>query len=138
QMVAKVDMSATGLVRVAKGEGWTLVASLWCGAVPSSYVTDDAFERICDAVLQDVRRPDFDAVYHELDGAAMTESFDDAEGELLRRIREIVGTALPIVVSLDLHANVTLAMLQHAEAMVAFRTYPHIDYVKTGERAAEL
>lgn len=137
-MVAKVDMSATGFVRVAQAEGWTLVPSLWCGAVPSSYVTDDAFERICDVILQDVRRLDFGAIYLELHGAAMTESFDDAEGELLRRIREIVGPALPIVASLDLHANVTQAMLQHADAMVAFRTYPHIDYVKTGERAAEL
>ena len=137
-MVAKVEMSATGFVRQARARGWTIVPSLWCGAVPSSYVTDDAFERICETILGDVRRLDFDAMYLELHGAAMTESYDDAEGELLRRIRGIVGPSMPIVVSLDLHANVTRAMFEHADAMVAFRTYPHIDYAKTGERAAEL
>jgi microcystin degradation protein MlrC len=137
-MVAAVDMSATGFVDQARQRGWTIVPSLWCGAVPSSYVTDDAFERICEVILRDVQRRDFDAIYLELHGAAMSESFDDAEGELLSRIRRVVGPAMPIVVSLDLHANVTRAMLQHADAMVAFRTYPHIDYVKTGERAAVL
>ena len=137
-MVAKVDMSATGFVRRAREKGWTIVPSLWCGAVPSSYVTDDAFERICATILHDVRGLDFDAIYLELHGAAMTESFDDAEGELLTRIRRIVGRSMPIVASLDLHANVTHAMLEQADAMVAFRTYPHVDYVKTGERAAEL
>jgi microcystin degradation protein MlrC len=137
-MVAAVDMSATGFVDQARQRGWTIVPSLWCGAVPSSYVTDDAFERICEVILRDVRRLDFDAIYLELHGAAMSESFDDAEGELLSRIRRIVGPSMPIVASLDLHANVTRAMLQHADAMVAFRTYPHIDYVKTGERAAVL
>ncbi|WP_076999077.1 M81 family metallopeptidase [Variovorax sp. KK3] len=138
EMISKVDVSATGFARVAKELGWTLVPSLWCGAVPSSYVTDAAFEKICSAILQDVAKLDFDAVYLELHGAAATESLDDAEGELLRRVRAAVGPQMPIVASLDLHANVTRAMLEHADALVAFRTYPHIDYVKTGERAAEL
>jgi len=138
EMIASVDLSASGFARQAESRGWTLVPSLWCGAVPSSYVTDDAFERISDRILADVRKLDFDAIYLELHGAAMSESFDDAEGELLKRVREIVGPQTPIVASLDLHANVTQAMLRHADALVAFRTYPHTDYVQTGERAAEL
>ncbi|VTU27906.1 hypothetical protein H4CHR_02094 [Variovorax sp. PBS-H4] len=138
EMLSKVDVSATGFVRQALRRGWTIAPSLWCGAVPSSYVTDDAFERVCETILGDVRSLDFDAVYLDLHGAAMAESFDDAEGELLTRVRRIVGPSVPIVASLDLHANVTRAMLEQADALVAFRTYPHIDYVKTGERAAEL
>ncbi|UUZ64792.1 M81 family metallopeptidase [Polaromonas sp. P1-6] len=138
EMLSKVDVSATGFARQAQERGWTLVPSLWCGAVPSSYVTDEAFERICETILLDVRRLDYDAIYLELHGAAVAESFDDAEGELLTRIRCIVGPSVPIVASLDLHANVTRVMLEQADAMVAFRTYPHIDYVKTGERAADL
>ncbi|ARP80024.1 microcystin degradation protein MlrC [Bordetella genomosp. 8] len=137
-MLATVDVSATGFARQARARGWTLVPSLWCGAVPSSYVTDDAFERICASILEDARKLDFDAIYLELHGAALTVSFDDAEGELLARIRAVVGPDIPIVASLDLHANVTRAMLELADGLVAFRTYPHIDYVKTGERAAEL
>ena len=137
-MISTVDVSASGFVHQARDFGWTIVPGFWCGAVPSSYITAAAFEKICDAIIADVRQLDFDAIYLDLHGAAMAESFDDAEGELLKRIRDIVGQTLPIVASLDLHANVTTAMLEHADALVAFRTYPHIDYVKTGERAAEL
>ncbi|CAM3946545.1 M81 family metallopeptidase [Bordetella muralis] len=137
-MVMKVEISATGFARQAQQRGWTLVPSLWCGAVPSSYVTDEAFERICETIVADAERMEYDAIYLELHGAAMAQSFDDAEGELLTRIRRVVGPSVPIVVSLDLHANVTKAMLEQADGLVAFRTYPHIDYVKTGERAAEL
>lgn len=138
EMIANIDVSATGFARYARERGWTLIPSLWCGAVPSSYVTDEAFEYICDTIAADARRLDFDAIYLELHGAALSQSHDDAEGELLGRLRTIVGKTIPIVVSLDLHANVTRGMLELADAMVAFRTYPHIDYVKTGERAAEL
>ena len=137
-MISSVDVSATGFASYARKKGWELVPSLWCGAVPSSYVTDDAFEKICEAITADARKLDFDAIYLELHGAAMSESCDDAEGELLARLRTIVGPSMPIVASLDLHANVTRAMLAHADGLVAFRTYPHIDYVKTGERAAVL
>lgn len=137
-MLDRVDVSASGFVRQARQRGWTIAPSLWCGAVPSSYVTDEAFEHVCATIVADVRNQRFDAIYLDLHGAAMAVSHDDAEGELLARIRAVVGPDLPIVVSLDLHANVTRAMLQHADALVAFRTYPHIDYVKTGERAAEL
>lgn len=86
EMISKVDVSASGFVRQAREYGWTVVPSLWCGAVPSSYITDAAFEKICETILADVRQPAFDAIYLDLHGAAMSESFDDAEGEL--RLRE--------------------------------------------------
>jgi microcystin degradation protein MlrC len=79
-----------------------------------------------------------DAIYLDLHGAAVAEHADDSEGELLARLRRIVGPALPIVASLDLHANVTRRMLDLADALVAYRTYPHVDMARTGERAAEL
>lgn len=136
-MLDKVPVPAMGFARVAKEQGWELVPSLWCGAVPSSYVTADAFERICKEICADASKRNFDAVYLDLHGAAMAQGFDDAEGELLRRVRALVGSEMPIVVSLDLHANVTHQMLDLADAMVAFRTYPHVDYVETGALTAE-
>jgi microcystin degradation protein MlrC len=63
---------------------------------------------------------------------------DDAEGELLQRLRDIAGPGLPIVASLDLHANVTQRMLALADALVSYRTYPHVDMADTGALAAEL
>jgi len=81
---------------------------------------------------------DLDAVYLDLHGAMVVENFEDGEGELLRRVREITGPDLPVIVSLDLHANITAAMLEHATAMTIFRTYPHLDMAETGARAVEL
>src|SRR5262245_66294064 len=79
-----------------------------------------------------------DGVYLDLHGAMVTEHFDDGEGEILARVRRVVGTHVPIVASLDLHANVTRRMIETADGLVAYRTYPHIDMAATGARAAKL
>ena len=68
----------------------------------------------------------------------VTEAFDDGEGEVLRRVRETIGPRVPLVASLDLHGNVTRAMVAQADALVGYRTYPHVDMADTGARAARL
>jgi microcystin degradation protein MlrC len=68
----------------------------------------------------------------------VTVSFQDGEGELLKRLRAIVGPDLPIIVSLDMHANVTAAMVELSDAMAIYRTYPHLDMAATGERCVKL
>src|SRR5260370_22875801 len=68
----------------------------------------------------------------------VAEHHEDGEGELLRRIRALVGAKIPIVTSLDYHTNLTPEMVQHASAMIGYRTYPHIDMADTGSRAAQL
>lgn len=133
-----VNIPIGGFIEAARTKGWQLVPSSWCGAIPSSYVTEDAFERMAASILADVARADFDAVYLDLHGAAVAEHVADSEGELIARIREMVGPDLPIVASLDLHANVTLRMLREADALVAYRSYPHVDMAATGELAAQL
>ena len=127
-----------GFAQAASEYGWTLLPSVWAGAMPSNRVTAQAFERICDEINVDLKRGGFDAVYLDLHGAAVAEGADDAEGELLQRIRAVVGTEMPIVASLDLHANVTERMLKLSSAMTAFRTYPHVDMRETGARAAQM
>ena len=88
---------------------------------------------------EDIRKlGPFDAIYLDLHGAMVAENTEDGEGELLRRIRGIVGDELPIVASLDYHANLTPEMAQLATALVGYRTYPHIDMAVTGKRAVEL
>jgi microcystin degradation protein MlrC len=79
-----------------------------------------------------------DGIYLDLHGAMVAEHHDDGEGELLRRIRALVGGRMPIVASLDYHTNLTPAMVEHASAMVGYRTYPHVDMAATGSRAAAL
>lgn len=133
-----VNIPIGGFIDAAATRGWQLVPSCWAGAIPSSFVTEDAFERITGSILADVRRGGFDAVYLDLHGAAVAEHAADSEGELIARIRALVGPGLPIVASLDLHANVTQRMLREADALVAYRSYPHVDMAATGELAAEL
>ena len=140
-MLHKMQPTSTaigGFMQAAEGFGWALLPSVWAGAMPSNRVTLDAFERICAEIIEDLQRGSFDAIYLDLHGAAVAECADDAEGELLARIRAVVGPDMPIVASLDLHANVTERMLALTSAMTAFRTYPHVDMRETGERAARM
>lgn len=133
-----VNIPAGGFIVAAEQRGWTLLPVIWAGASPSAHVTEDAFERIAGEILAAVRSGGYDAVYLDLHGAMVAEHTDDGEGTLLARVRAAVGPAVPVVASLDLHANVTGQMLHEADALVAFRTYPHVDMAETGERAAVL
>ncbi|MEJ8827492.1 M81 family metallopeptidase [Variovorax humicola] len=137
-----LTLAVSGFIDHAEERGWTLVPSAWAGAVPSAHVTQDAFERIAAAIDEDLQAAlamgDVDAVYLDLHGAAVAEHLEDPEGELLSRVRARVGAAVPIVASLDLHANVTRQMLEVADALVAYRTYPHVDTADTGRLAARL
>ena len=75
-----------------------------------------------------------DGVYLDLHGAMVTESHPDGEGELLRRVRAQIGSDIPLVASLDLHANISADMCEHADYLAIFRTYPHLDMAETGAR----
>jgi microcystin degradation protein MlrC len=140
-MLAQMAPTSTalgGFVTESIEHGWALRPSVWAGAMPSNRVTTDAFERICSEIVEDLRQSPCDAVFLDLHGAAVAEGVDDAEGELLARIRTVVGPELPILASLDLHANVTARMLALATAMTAYRSYPHVDMRETGRRAARM
>jgi microcystin degradation protein MlrC len=115
-----INMPISGFMDAAKRWQWELVPSAWAGATPSSYVTQEAFENIASAILADIRHAlpqGIDGIYLDLHGAAVAEHADDSEGELLSRIRQLVGPAMPIVASLDLHANVTQRMLAQSDAL---------------------
>jgi len=79
-----------------------------------------------------------DAAYFSLHGAMQAENEDDPEGFLLQEARRILGEEIPIVVSLDIHGILTDRMLEHSDAVVAYHTYPHVDFFETGARAATL
>jgi microcystin degradation protein MlrC len=133
-----VNVPIGGFIKAAQACGHDLLPVIWAGASASAHVTTDAFERIGGEILEAVAKGGFDAIYLDLHGAMVTEQFDDGEGEILERVRRIVGDDMPVVVSLDLHANVTGRMVKHASALVAYRTYPHVDMAETGERAARI
>jgi len=86
--------------------------------------------------LARVRRPT--ALLFAMHGAQTAEGVDDVEGALLTIARGVLGDTVPIVVTLDLHANVTRTMVEHATAIVGYHTYPHVDLYETGGKAAHL
>ena len=108
-----VNIPIAGFARAARERGWAVIPSGWAGASPSAHVTRDAFERISADLLADLRAAlaaGLDAVYLDLHGAAVAEHADDAEGELLARVRALIGPDRPLVASLDLHGNITARM----------------------------
>jgi microcystin degradation protein MlrC len=134
-MVAR-NLPIAGFIEHMQGTRHQLVPTAWAACEPSAHVTEDAFERIAAMIVDGIRDAQPDAVYLDLHGAMVTEHLDDGEGELLARVRRVVGERIPLVASLDLHANVTRRMLDCADALIAYRTYPHVDMAETGARAA--
>ncbi len=120
-------------IDLADSAGAEVVIPIAANAWPSGPVEDAAFEhiagRICDAVAKGC-----DAVLLDLHGAMVTQTFEDGEGELLRRIRAVAPT-VPIGVALDMHTNFYDAIGTHATAIAGYQTYPHVDMHETGQRA---
>jgi microcystin degradation protein MlrC len=116
-----------------------LVPLVWASGGAGGYVTSDAYERIVGELIGrlSVAMP-VDAVYLDLHGAMCSVDFPDGEGEILRRVRAVVGDAVPVVVSLDYHTNLTPAMANLSDGMAIYRTYPHVDRPQTGSRAARI
>ncbi|MEM7317897.1 MAG: M81 family metallopeptidase [Pseudomonadota bacterium] len=108
---------------------------LWCSAEPSGHVTDAAFRRIGDMILDGLATGPLDGIYLDLHGAMVTESHASGEAALLARIRDQVGPDMPIGISLDLHANIAPDVVHHADVIAIYRTYPHLDMAETGARA---
>ncbi|MBI5130080.1 MAG: M81 family metallopeptidase [Rhodopseudomonas palustris] len=132
-----INVGLAGFNDEAATYGWELIPTIACGASPSAHVTEDAFERVVKVMIDGIKNAGrLDAVYLDLHGAMVTEHLDDGEGEILARVRQVIGPDLPLVVSIDLHANVTPQMVAHADALIAYRTYPHVDMADTGRAAA--
>jgi microcystin degradation protein MlrC len=135
------SVPAAGALATAEAARATVVPLAWCFANPAGPVQDEAFERIAALICAELSRAldeaPLDGIYLDLHGAAVVDSFPDAEGELLRRVRAIVG-GTPITISLDPHANLTAQMVMLADAVVPFRTYPHVDTKDTGAQAMRL
>ncbi|HEX2366695.1 MAG TPA: M81 family metallopeptidase [Bradyrhizobium sp.] len=138
KVVRNVNVGLAGFIDAALSEGWELVPTIFAAATPSAHVTKDAYERIAKVLIDGIAAAGpLDAVYLDLHGAMVAEHLDDGEGEILARVRKVIGKDLPLVVSLDLHANVTPEMVEHADALIAYRTYPHVDMADTGRACAQ-
>ena len=116
-----------------------IVPLIWAWANPSSAITKAAFTDLTEEMFTLLRNNGpWDAVFLAQHGAAVSEDFPDADGEVVRRVREFVGENIPIGVSLDMHANVSSEVVRNATVIVGFQTNPHIDARERAEECALL
>ena len=128
-----------GLLDGCLSEGLEVVPLLATFAVPSGTVTRAAFDEIAATLSRSLEDAlPLDGVLLALHGATVSEQFPDADGEICRRVRALVGERIPVIMTLDLHANVSPLMVAQTDAIVCYRTNPHLDQRERGLEAAAL
>ena len=139
QVLTHSTGAVAGMFDVLRGRSVQVEPLIVATACPSGPLTVACYAQLKSELLARLRAAmPVDGLMLALHGAAAAENVDDIEGDLLTVVREIVGTELPVVVTLDLHAHVTSAMVRHADALIAWETYPHRDAEETGRRGARL
>jgi len=135
-----VNDELAGFLDAGREAGWRVSHSVSAHANPGARVAREAYEHIAGIICDAARdhRATLDGILLSLHGSMVPTFCEDGEGELLHRLREIVGPDLPIAVTLDLHAMVTPAMVRQAQIFVSYKTYPHIDMRETGRHAGRL
>jgi microcystin degradation protein MlrC len=128
-----------GALNILRPAAAQIVPLLSASTCPGGYITQSCYDELRRDLLQRLSAAlPVDGVLMLLHGAAAAEKVDDVEGDLIGAVRDLVGPDIPIIVTLDLHAHVTQAMVSGASAMLAWETYPHRDAYSTGERGARL
>jgi len=138
--VLEIDNSVVGgMLGVLRQRGGEAAPLLFASTCPGGQLTAECYQQLRSDLLDRLRESlPVQGVLLALHGAMVAEGVDDPEGDLIRSVREIVDSEVPIVATLDLHAQVTDEMVSFADALVAWETYPHRDSYSTGQRAARL
>ena len=120
--------------RLAAERGITAVGSLGASAPPAGPTVRRVWEDFRDEILQDLRRAmPVDGVLLNLHGAMVADGYDDCEGDILARVRAIVGPSVPTGAELDPHCHVTPLMVEQATALVLYKEFPHTDFAARAE-----
>ncbi len=128
-----------GVIDVADELEFELAPLIWTFATPSGTVDHEAYEWLKRQLVTALEAAGWvDGLLLDLHGAMVTTECEDAEGDLLAAVRYVFGRGVPCVTTLDLHANVTAAMVKHADVLVGFDSYPHVDMHERGVEAARI
>src|SRR5262245_29627377 len=126
-----------GFIEGSQRFGFDLISSVMAWATPSGPVDDGVLDEVADKIIADARATKPDGVLLALHRAMVTEKHLSGDKEVLRRVREAIGK-LPLVASLDFHANCDPRMADYADALVGYQTYPHVDQRQRGRLAADI
>ena len=122
--------------RFARENGWELVEGTAAWADPAGLVARETYEVLRDEILDQIAAGGrFDVFVIGLHGAMVADGYDDPEGDLLARIRELAGPHTPIIATFDPHSHLTAKRVAAADALIAFKEFPHIDFVDRAEDA---
>ncbi len=139
EMQRNAQTSLAGFLQAADELDFELVPLIFAATDPAGTITSEAFESLASEALQMLREQGpFDGVLLNQMGAAVSEQYPDTDGELARRVREVVGPDVPVAMTLDLHANISRQMAEQTDALVVYRTNPHVDAVPRAIEAARL
>jgi microcystin degradation protein MlrC len=137
--LADTNTETAGYMDAAEVHGWELIHTVAAAANPLGLVTDEAFDHFTGLMLAGLREAGaVDGIALALHGAMVSESHEDAETELVRRLREIAGPDVPICCTFDLHANVGPAFADMVQIVCSYRTYPHVDMRVRARKAGDL
>ncbi|PON12351.1 MlrC domain protein [Candidatus Entotheonella serta] len=127
-----------GIIEGCRQHGFELIPTVFAAAVPSGTITADAFDTLLAGILDGTRNAgEIDAVVLHLHGAGVSENYPDIEGKILEEVRNIVGR-IPLVATFDFHANFTNRMVENADLLIGYDTYPHIDGYERALEAVDL
>lgn len=124
---------------VFRKAGFEIIPTLHCHAWPGGVVSRSAYEHFRDEILTDIKKAGkLDGIYMDMHGALHVEGYDDAQVDLIKKIRSIVGNDLLISGSFDLHGNPSPEFVKYINMITAYRTAPHRDGDETKARAAQM
>ncbi len=131
--------SICGFYAEAERLGHEIVPLVKIGeAEPSATIPQELFYQLLDLILKPLAEgAPYDGVYLDLHGAMVFEPYREGEVEIVRKVRQVVGD-VPVVVSLDLHGNISSEFFEAADVLEGYRTYPHVDIYDTGVRCARV
>ncbi len=128
-----------GFLNVLKAHGHQAIPVMAAFAVSGGPLSAQAYEYLTGRLYEGIHSAGkIDGVLLSLHGAMVSVNELDADGAIIEKVREIVGSEVPIMVTMDLHANITQKKITNATTISGFRTCPHIDLIETGERAARM
>jgi microcystin degradation protein MlrC len=126
-----------GFIEGSQQFGFDLITSVMAWATPSGPVDDAVLDEAVNTIIADIKSTKPGGVLLALHGAMVTRKHPSADTEVLRRVREAIGK-LPLVASLDFHANCDPLMAEYADALIGYQTYPHVDQRQRGLLAADI
>jgi len=129
---------AGGIIEGCRQNGIELIPTVFASATPSGTITAEAFDKLLGDILDGIGDAgDVDAAVLHLHGAGVSEEHPDIEGKVLSEVRRLVGSK-PLAATFDLHANYTEAMVENADLLIGYDTYPHVDGYERGVEAVNL